>query len=186
MLSFFVLLLLGSELEPPGCMAVTENGATVILSDDKTWMLYKLPAGADMIVSPIAITEDSQLVCLKERKWKFISPDDTVGASYDSITNPVVPYCNLSKVPYIRDIPNVVYPSDAARKGQEGTVVLKLLVDIDGDVMAVEVLESSGFMELDNAAIKNGWRAKFSPPKYNDMSVRVWVSMPINFKLHDR
>ncbi|MGB7055611.1 MAG: energy transducer TonB, partial [bacterium] len=182
MLSVFLLSLLGSALEPPGYTAVTDNGATVILYADKTWMLYALPEGAEMMVSPIAVTEDSQLVFLKERKWKHISPGDTVDASYDSITKPIVPYYILSKEPHIRDIPNVVYPSDAARKRQEGTVVLKLLVDTDGDVIAAEVLESSGFMELDNAAIKNGWRTKFSPPKYNDMPVRVWVSLPIDFR----
>ncbi len=181
--SVILFLLLGSALESPGYVAVTDNGATVILYDDKTWMLYELPDGAEMIVSPVAITEDSQLVFLQERKWKYISSRDTVGTSYDSITKPVVPYYNLSKVPHIRDIPNIVYSSSSVAKGQQGTVILKMLVDVDGDVLDVKIIESSGFMELDNAAIKNGWRTKFSPPEYNDMPVRVWVSMPFNYTI---
>jgi TonB family protein len=183
MLSMVLLFVMASDLEPPGYMAVTDNGATVILYDDKTWMLYELPEGAEMIVSPIATTDDSQLVFLKDRKWKYISPDDTVGASYDSITKPVVPYYRLSKEPHIRDIPNLVYSSSSVAKGQQGSVILKLLLDVDGDVIDVKMLESSGFMELDNAAIKNGWRTKFSPPEYNDMPVRVWVSMPFNYTI---
>lgn len=185
MLSVFLLLLLGAALEPPGYNAVTDNGATVILYDDETWMLYALPVGAEMIVSPIAVTEDSQLVFLKERKWKYISPSDTVDASYDSITKPIVPYYILSKEPHIRDIPNVGFSSSAAAKGQQGIVMLKLLVDVDGDVIDVKMLQSSGFMELDNAAIKNGWKAKFSPPEFNDLPVRVWVSTPFNFTLSE-
>jgi len=181
--SVVVLLVMASGLEPPGCMAMTDNGATVILYDDNTWMLYELPEGADMIISPIATTDDSQVVLLKERKWQYISASDTAGASYDSITKPVVPYYRLSKESHIRDIPNVFHSSSSAAKGQQGTVILKLLLDVDGDVMDVKILESSGFMELDNAAVKNGWRAKFSPAKYNDMPVRVWVSMPFNYTI---
>jgi TonB family protein len=56
-----------------------------------------------------------------------------------------------------------------------------LLVDDDGDVLDVKMKESSGFMELDNVAIKNGWRTKFSPPEFEGLPVRVWVSMPIDF-----
>jgi TonB family protein len=181
MLFAFMILLSCAVLETEGYMAVTGNGATVILDQDKTWMLYELPEGAEMIVSPIAVADDSQLVLLTERKWKYILPDDTTGASYDSITKPIVPYHRLSKEPHIRDIPNVVFSSSAAAKRQEGVVVLRLLVDDDGDVLDVKMKESSGFMELDNVAIKNGWRTKVSPPEFEGLPVRVWVSMPIDF-----
>ena len=181
MLIAFLLLLASAGLETEDYMAVTDNGATVILNQDKTWMLYELPEEAEMMVSPIAVADDSQLVLLAERKWKYVFPDDTIGASYDSITKPIVPYHRLSKEPHIRDIPNVVFSSSAAAKRQEGVVVLKLLVDVDGDVIDVKMAQSSGFMELDNVAIKNGWRAKFSPPEFKGLPVRVWVSMPIDF-----
>jgi TonB family protein len=165
--------------------AITDNGATVSLRDDKTWMLIELPDSAEMKISPIAITEDSQLVLLKERKWQFVSPDDTVGRSCDTIFKPIVPYNRLSKEPHLRDIPGVVYPSNAAAKRQEGSVVLGLLLDTDGSVLDVKVLVSTGFMELDNAAKKNGWKAKYSPPEFNGMPVRVWIQMPIDFELQE-
>ncbi|MDH4211492.1 MAG: energy transducer TonB [candidate division WOR-3 bacterium] len=180
-----VFLLIGSLGAIEETTAITGNGATVTLRDDKTWMLLELPDSAEMKVAPIAMTEDSQLVLLKERKWQFVSPDDTVGESYDTIFKPVVPYYNLSKEPYLRDIPGVVYPSSAAQKRQQGSVVLGLLLDTDGSVLDVKVLISTGFMELDNAAKKNGWKARFSPPEFNGMPVRVWVSMPIDFELQE-
>jgi TonB family protein len=180
-----ILCLIGSLTGLEEITAFTDNGVTVTLRDDKTWMLVELPDSAEMKVSPIAITEDSQLVLLKERKWQYVSPDDTVGESYDTIFKPIVPYNKLSKEPHLRDIPGVVYPSSAAQKRQEGSVVLGLLLDTDGSVLDVKVLVSTGFMELDNAAKKNGWKARFSPPEFKGMPVRVWVSMPIDFKLQE-
>lgn len=177
--------LIASSMFAEEMQAITDNGATVSLKEDKTWMLVELPDSAEMKVSPLAITDDSQLVLLKERKWQFVSPDDTIGESYDTIFKPVVPYNRLSKEPYLRDIPGVVYPSNAAAKRQEGSVVLGLLLDTDGSVLDVKLLVSTGFMELDNAAKKNGWKAKFSPPEFNGMPVRVWVQMPIDFNLQD-
>jgi len=165
--------------------ATADNGATVTLREDKTWMLIELPEGAEMKVSPVAMTKDSQLVLLKEKKWSFISPEDTVGESYDTILKPVVPYNKLSKEPHLRDIPGVVYPTSAAQKRQQGSVVLGLLLDTDGSVLDVKVLVSTGFMELDNAAKKNGWKARYSPPEFNGMPVRAWVTMPIDFKLQE-
>lgn len=180
-----ILVLTGLSMALEEITAITGNGVTVTLRDDQTWMLVGLPEDAEMKIAPIAMTEDSLLVLLKERKWSFISPEDTVGESYDTIFKPVVPYNKLSKEPHLRDIPGVVYPTSAAQKRQQGSVVLGLLLDTDGTVMDVKVLVSTGFMELDNAAKKNGWKAKFSPPEFKGMPVRVWVTMPIDFKLQE-
>lgn len=180
-----ILVLAGLSMALDEITAITGNGVTVSLRDDKTWMLIELPQDAEMKIAPIAMTEDSLLVLLKERKWSFISPEDTVGESYDTIFKPVVPYNKLSKEPHLRDIPGVVYPTSAAQKRQQGSVVLGLLLDTDGTVLDVKVLVSTGFMELDNAAKKNGWKAKYSPPEFNGMPVRVWVTMPIDFELKE-
>lgn len=180
-----VLFLIGPLAANEEITACTDNGATVILREDKTWMLVELPDSAEMKIAPLAITGDSQLVLLTERKWQFVSPDDTVGESHDTILKPVVPYNKLSKEPHLRDIPGVVYPTSAAQKRQQGSVVLGLLLDTDGSVLDVKVLVSTGFMELDNAAKKNGWKARFSPPEFKGMPVRVWVSMPIDFKIQE-
>ena len=180
-----ILVLAGLSIALEEITAITGNGATVTLRDDKTWMLAELPEDAEMKIAPIAMTEDSLLVLLKEGKWAFISPEDTIGESYDTIFKPVVPYNKLSKEPHLRDIPGVVYPTSAAQKRQQGSVVLGLLLDTDGTVLDVKVLVSTGFMELDNAAKKNGWKAKYSPPEFNGMPVRVWVTMPIDFKIRE-
>ena len=44
------------------------------------------------------------------------------------------------------------YPKRSEEKGEEGTVVLRFLVGTDGRVQSAQLLKSSGFDRLDNAA----------------------------------
>jgi protein TonB len=44
------------------------------------------------------------------------------------------------------------YPSEAARRGEEGVVVLLVQIALDGSATAVDVAESSGYELLDQSA----------------------------------
>lgn len=73
------------------------------------------------------------------------------------------------------------YP-DMARMAQvEGTVMLNVQVDIHGKVSEVEVV--SGPAQLRQAAIVAAKTAVFKPATMNGRAVKVWVAMPIGFKL---
>ncbi|MBA7519180.1 hypothetical protein ES705_11255 [subsurface metagenome] len=61
--------------------------------------------------------------------------------------------------------------------------MIKALVDIDGSIIDAQVLKSSGNQMLDQAALAAARKAKFTPAKQRDKYVRVWVSIPINFRL---
>lgn len=73
-----------------------------------------------------------------------------------------------------------VYPAAARRAGEQGTVVLSVMVDADGRVSAVTVASSSGSMELDDAAIAAIKRWQFNKRSGGTQQVRV----PISFKLN--
>ncbi len=75
------------------------------------------------------------------------------------------------------------YPDLARRAGIEGRSVVKALVDVDGSIMDVQILASSGNQMLDEAALAAARQWKFSPAKQRDRFVRVYVSFPIDFKL---
>ena len=60
-------------------------------------------------------------------------------------------------------------------------MVVKVLVNTKGDVEAVEVLKSHPL--LDESAIAAAKQYKFTPGKQRDKFVKVWVSIPFNFKL---
>ncbi|WP_260929328.1 energy transducer TonB [Novosphingobium sp. 9] len=55
-----------------------------------------------------------------------------------------------------------VYPVESRRKHEQGTVVLKLLLGIDGRASSVDVTRSSGSARLDQAALAavRKWRWK--------------------------
>jgi len=80
-------------------------------------------------------------------------------------------------------MPKPVYPSLPLQAGIEGTTVVKMLVDIDGSVIDVKILKSSGNQMLDQEAVKAASQSIFTPAKQRDKFVRVWVSRPIKFQI---
>jgi len=95
----------------------------------------------------------------------------------------IVPYYKVEVKPQPISIPTPQYPELARKAGIEGNTVVKALVDIDGSIADVKVLKSSGNQMLDQAALVAARNAKFTPAKQRDKYVRVWVSIPIRFKL---
>ncbi len=94
---------------------------------------------------------------------------------------PIVPFYALSDKPVEIKRVNPVYPELAKKAGIEGTVVVKVLVNTKGDVEKVEILKSHPL--LDESAIEAAKQFKFKPGKQRDKFVKVWVSIPFNFKL---
>ncbi len=77
------------------------------------------------------------------------------------------------------------YPRLAQFKGLEGTVDLNLLIDKEGNVNDAKVVESSGYMILDNAAMTFVRKLKFNPAKQAGMPVPVWISWSLKYELRD-
>ena len=94
---------------------------------------------------------------------------------------PVGPFYALSEKPVEVKRVNPVYPELAKKAGIEGTVVVKALVNTKGDVEQVEVIKSHPL--LDDAAIAAAKQFKFKPGKQRDKFVKVWMSIPFNFRL---
>ena len=82
--------------------------------------------------------------------------------------------------------PPPAYPEIARRENQQGTVLLRVLVEADGSVARVEIAQSSGFDVLDRAAadtVRFRWR--FVPGASGGANVTSWVLVPIRFALRD-
>lgn len=95
----------------------------------------------------------------------------------------IVPYYKVEVKPQPLVQVKPKYPPLPRRAGIEGQTVIKALVDIDGSIMDVQILKSSGNQMLDEEAIKAARKWKFSPAKQRDKFVRVYVSIPITFRL---
>jgi protein TonB len=80
--------------------------------------------------------------------------------------------------------PKPSYPMLARRRGEQGIVRLRVHVRADGSVAEVTVAQSSGFSQLDDAALKtvrDSWR--FIPARLDGVPVESWVEVPIHFVL---
>ena len=77
---------------------------------------------------------------------------------------------------------NIYYTEIARRIGIEGKVIINALVNKDGDVEDAVVLKGL-LPELDEIALSSVKAAKFNPGMQRNKPVKVWVSVPILFKL---
>lgn len=75
------------------------------------------------------------------------------------------------------------YPGLARKRGQEGTVILQILVDKDGMVDDLNIDVSSNFPLLDRAAVSAVWKWSFEPGRRGEERVQMWVRVPVTFKL---
>ena len=80
--------------------------------------------------------------------------------------------------------PAPAYPRNALRAGFEGTVMLQVLVDVDGRPLEVTVVRGSGHRELDGAAreqVLRKWR--FQPAMIDGRAVQAVGLVPVAFSL---
>jgi protein TonB len=79
--------------------------------------------------------------------------------------------------------PAPAYPALARRMGEQGRVLLRVLVNAAGTADEVQVRTSSGHVRLDEAARDTVRRWRFVPAKRGTDPVPAWVLIPISFRL---
>jgi protein TonB len=100
-------------------------------------------------------------------------PKDTSGS----------PPALVKAIPLYQSNPTPVYPPLARRRGQQGTVMLKVTVSSKGRVKQVLLYASSGFDLLDKSALVTVKNWQFIPGTESDRSVTTEVLVPVHFKL---
>jgi protein TonB len=75
------------------------------------------------------------------------------------------------------------YPASSIRAGEEGDTALRVFVNARGYVETVELHRSSGFKNLDRAAIDTVRNWCFTPARTEEKPVGAWVLVPVEFRL---
>lgn len=77
------------------------------------------------------------------------------------------------------------YPKLSQRFGEQGTTVLRVLVQSDGSAGEVQIRKSSGYELLDEAARTaiRSWR--FNPATSDGKAIAEWYQIPIPFTLQN-
>lgn len=79
--------------------------------------------------------------------------------------------------------PRPPYPAVSKRMGEQGKVLLRVLIGADGVPQKVEIAQSSGFDRLDRQALDTVMRWRFVPGKRNGVPEAMWYQQPVNFVL---
>lgn len=75
------------------------------------------------------------------------------------------------------------YPPASRRAGEQGKVVVRVLIGADGVAREAELRQSSGFDRLDQAALETVRKWRYVPGKRNGVPEAMWFNVPINFVL---
>lgn len=78
----------------------------------------------------------------------------------------------------------IVYPELARKQGVSGFVSMNVLIDENGSVEDVKVLESEPEEIFDLQADSTIRQWRFEPATYNGKKVKVWATQKIVFKLN--
>jgi protein TonB len=76
------------------------------------------------------------------------------------------------------------YPREALRQGIEGTVVLLISIDAQGNVLDIKVERSSRNRDMDREAVQAARRWRFNPAVENGRPVASTVRVPVDFTLN--
>ncbi len=91
----------------------------------------------------------------------------------------------ISDVAYV-EAPQPRYPAESRRSGEEGLVVLRVLINELGRAARVDIERSSGHSRLDEAARLAVQRALFRPYVENGVARMAMATIPIEFNWKSR
>lgn len=162
------------QLGPPPSILGNENN-------------YMVPNGVKPLLDAPSPVPDTQAIAETMLDQAHVSGDSkelviTSGNQTNSALD-IIPYYKVEVKPMPISIPKPEYPELAKKVRAEGQVVVMAVVDIDGSIMSAQISQSSGNPQLDEAAIFAARKARFTPAKQHDRLIRVWVSIPYQFRL---
>lgn len=75
------------------------------------------------------------------------------------------------------------YPERSLERGEEGLVIVRLLIGVDGAVKSAALTRSSGSSRLDDAARRAFEKCKFVPGTVNGRAQEQWVNQPFRWQI---
>jgi protein TonB len=119
-----------------------------------------------------------------QSKSEFQAPDVTVAPSTTSGSSGTPIQTDIGKlvVVYQPDA-DAYYPSFSKRSGEQGEVVVRLIIDELGNVEDVTLTRSSIFPRLNRAATEIGSRYRFKPFLVNGAPAKISTNLLIKFNL---
>lgn len=90
---------------------------------------------------------------------------------------------SVDKAPQPAQRAPLEYPKNARKMGVTGYVLMNILVNKNGDVEEVKVLEAQPDGVFEDVAIQSVRQWSFKPAQYKGQNVKVWAKQKIRFDL---
>lgn len=109
------------------------------------------------------------------------SPASTVGALVGA---PAAPQLQLpsAAASYLNN-PPPRYPPMSRRLGEQGKVIVRARIEVDGSASQAEINTSSGYTRLDQTALQTVLSWRYVPGTRNGVPEAMWFHIPIHFVL---
>jgi protein TonB len=126
-------------------------------------------------ISPLA----SATVALSVTSASTLAPASTPAPDARGEQEVTLPSQNAA---YLNN-PKPAYPPISMRMGEQGRVVVRVLIDDKGLPQQAQLETSSGYARLDQAALKAVMTWRFVPGRKGGQPQTMWFSVPITFDL---
>ncbi|MCF6766400.1 energy transducer TonB [Thiotrichales bacterium 19S3-7] len=91
----------------------------------------------------------------------------------------------ITKAKLNEALPDLKYPQEAIKNNTSGKVIVKAIIDNNGNVKTISVIHSSGSTILDQAAINWFKSLKFTPAQSTKGPITSNITQTITFKLKE-
>lgn len=159
----------------PSALALDGQPKVISNPSDQTRSLGSTVAGAgaNAVLAPRASGDSSAVSAPTPLAATKLAP---AGATASSFEEP------LQEADYLEPLP-VTYPPQSRLRREQGRVVVKVLIGVDGRAQQTEVLTSSGYPRLDQAALASVRAGRFRPAQRGDAAQAAWYQVPVRFDL---
>lgn len=75
------------------------------------------------------------------------------------------------------------YPAISQRRGEQGTVVVRVLIGANGTAQKAQIQQSSSYERLDQAALNTVLSWRYVPGKRGGVPEAMWFDVPVKFEI---
>ncbi|OGJ89350.1 MAG: hypothetical protein A2268_08480 [Candidatus Raymondbacteria bacterium RifOxyA12_full_50_37] len=109
---------------------------------------------------------------------------DTLTATERDLKGPLASITTITAMPQLLTTVKPVYTDEMKKNGVQGVVSAKLLIDIDGLVKQVQIINDLGFGTRESA-LEAFKKLAFKPALQGTSAVAVWIVMKFRFVLQE-
>jgi len=138
-------------------------------------------------IKQVAEAPEDQTFATQKEIRQAIQQGATQDSGSSSSCDTVVEFVNCQNPPTVVSTPRLIYPEMARIAGLEGRVFVRVLISEEGKPMKAEIVKRipADQTVFDKEAVRIAMETKYTAGQQNGRRVRVWMTIPVRFTLHE-